>query len=394
MPIAKWATRKVRGTAVVLGLCTAVTTGLTPPLHAEPHSPLDIAVEAVVTAGAPGVYAVAESGGDSEHAAAGVARLGSGRSPDTGGRFRAGSVTKTFVATVVLQLVAEGRIRLDDPVNDHLPGLLPYTEPITIRQLLGHTSGLPRDIPHWNSPEEIDTRRWEVFTPAQLVREATQGVPLLFPPDTSFSYSNIGYTVLGMLVERVTGRSLATEVTRRISAPLGLRDTTLPTYQPFLLRPAARGYEQLRADGAPTDVTTYVMSRVWGSGNLVSSARDLNRFFDALLEGRLLPEEQLTEMKTVRPGVLGGIDYGLGIMSVPSPCGGPDWWGHGGDWPGYNTWSLHTEDTERQLTAGMSIDLTAPVEAHSAMLNAVAVTALCDSSAPHATTVLEKPDLR
>lgn len=394
MKFPEWATRSARRTAVVLGLCTALTAGLTSPLHAEPDSPLGTALDSVVMAGAPGAYAVTESGTVSEHAVAGVSRLGSSRLPDAGGRFRAGSVTKTFIATVVLQLVAEDKVRLDDPVNDHLPGLLPYPEPITVRQLLGHTSGLPRDISHWASPEEIDTRRWEAFTPAELVRQATEGVPLLFPPDTSFSYSNIGYTVLGVLVEQLTGRSLAAELTRRISAPLRLRDTALPAYQPFLLRPAARGYERLHENGAATDVTTYVMSRVWASGNLVSSARDLNRFFDALLDGQLLPEEQLTEMKTVRPGVLGGFDYGLGLMSVPSPCGGPDWWGHGGDWPGYNTWSLHTEDTERQMTAGMSIDLSAPTEAHAAMLNAVAPTALCAGPAHQLATALEKPDLR
>ncbi|MBK1786643.1 serine hydrolase domain-containing protein [Prauserella cavernicola] len=392
MPASTSTSKTARRSAVAIGLCTVVALGLTPPATADQRSPLGAALDSVVAAGAPGSYAATGTG---ERAVAGVAALGTHRSPDASGRFRAASVTKPFVATVVLQLVAEGRIGLDDPVAEHLPGLLPYPEPITIRQLLGHTSGLPRDIPPWNSLEEVDTGRWDRFTPTELVRLATDGVPLLFGPGTDFSYSNTGYTVLGMLVERVTGRSLATELTRRIIAPLGLWDTALPSAQPFLLRPAARGYEYLYGEDAPpTDVTTYVMSRAWAAGNLVSSARDLNRFFDALLDGRLLPEEQLTEMKKVRPGALGSFDYGLGLMSIASPCGGPDWWGHGGDFPGYNTWSLHTEDTGRQVTAGMNLDVTAPVDAHAAMVNQVLPAELCDGATPRTMTRIDPPDLR
>ncbi|MFF5988036.1 serine hydrolase domain-containing protein [Prauserella flavalba] len=389
------ATRPAWRSAVAIGLSIVVTTAPVPVVAAVAQTPVETALRSVVHAGAPGSYAVAVSEGDIERSVAGVADPGSTRAPDPEGRFRAASVTKTFVATVVLQLVAEGEVGLDDPVAVHLPGLLPYPEPITVRQLLGHTSGLPSDIAHWNTAEDVDTRRWQRFTPEQLVRQATDGVPLRFAPGTSFGYSNTGYTVLGLLVERVTGRPLDTELTRRIIAPLRLRDTAFPSGQPSLLRPAARGHEYLHGDAAPpTDVTTYVMSRVWASGNLVSSADDLNRFFAALLGGDLLPEAQLSEMKKVRHGALGSFDYGLGLMSAASPCGGPRWWGHGGDWPGYNTWSLHTEDTSRQLTAGMNRDLTAPVEAHSAMLTEVLPAGLCDGPAPRATPALEKPDLR
>jgi D-alanyl-D-alanine carboxypeptidase len=289
-------------------------------------------------------------------------------------------VTKTFVATVVLQLVGEGRVGLDDPIADHLPGLLPYAEPITVRQLLGHTSGVPRDIAHWQTLEEIDTERWVAFTPTQLVRLATDGVPLLFPPGTGFSYSNVGYTVLGMLVERLTGRSLAGELDRRVVRPLHLRDTSFPTYQPFLSRPAARGYERLYGETAPlTDVTTYVWSRLFASGNIISSPDDLNRFFGALLGGRLLSDDLLAQMKDARPESIGPFGYGLGLMHWPSPCAGndPDWWGHGGDVPGYNTWSMHTTDLTRQVSAGMNQDLTAPGAAYEAMVLGVLPTALC-----------------
>ncbi|GAB2957319.1 serine hydrolase domain-containing protein [Saccharothrix stipae] len=303
-------------------------------------------------------------------------------------------MTKTFVATVVLQLVGEGRLGLDDPVADHLPGLLPYAEPITVRQLLGHTSGVPRDIAHWQTLEEVDTKRWETFTPPQLVRLATDGRPLLFPPGTGFSYSNVGYTVLGMLVERVTGRSLAGELERRVFRPLHLWDTSFPTYQPFVVNPVARGYERLYGETAPlTDVTTYVWSRLWASGNLISSPDDLNRFFHALLVGHLLPDDLLAQMKDARPRSIGPFGYGLGLMRWPSPCGGEDWWGHGGDLPGYNTWSLHTTDLTRQVSAGMNQDSTAPAAAHENMLLTVVPTALCEEVPMSTTTAADIPYL-
>ncbi|MFC6092560.1 serine hydrolase domain-containing protein [Saccharothrix lopnurensis] len=365
-------------TLIVVGAVAALVAGPVTGIQASPGSPVRDALEQVVAAGVPGSYAAVVDGGATWRGSAGVGDLRTGRAPDPRGRVRVASVTKTFVAVVVLQLVGEGRLGLDDPIADHLPGLLPYAEPITVRQLLGHTSGVPRDIAHWQTLEEVDTKRWEGFEPAELVRRATDGVPLLFAPGTGFSYSNTGYTVLGLLVERITGRSLAGELERRVFRPLHLRDTSFPSHQPFLPRPAARGYERLYGEQAPlTDVTTYVWSRLWASGNVISSPDDLNRFFRALLGGRLLPAEQLARMKEFREGALGPIGYGLGLMRLPSPCGGPDLWGHGGDLPGYNTWSLHTTDLSGQVSAGMNQDITAPVAAHQHVLLTVVPAALC-----------------
>lgn len=361
----------------MVGMVAALVAGSVSGARASQDSPVRDALAQVVAAGVPGSYAAVVDGGVTWRGSAGVGDLRTGLAPDPRGRIRVASVTKPFVATVVLQLVGEGRLGLDDPIAGHLPGLLPYSEPITVRQLLGHTSGVPRDIVHWRTNEEIDTKRWERFEPTQLVRLATDGVPLLFPPGTGFSYSNTGYTVLGLLVERITGRSLAGELERRVFRPLHLRDTSFPSYQPFLPHAGAHGYERLYGEQAPlTDVTTYVWSRLWGSGNVISSPDDLNRFFGALLGGRLLPADVLAQMRDARPGALGPFGYGLGLMRVPSPCGGEDWWGHGGDVPGYNTWSLHTADLARQVSAGMNQDLSAPVAARQNLL-LTAATALC-----------------
>ncbi|MER5267887.1 serine hydrolase domain-containing protein [Actinosynnema sp. NPDC002837] len=368
----------IKRAGVVVGVVAALVAGSVSGARASADSPVREALAQVVAAGVPGSYAAVVDGAVAWRGSAGVGDLRTGRAPDPRGRFRVASVTKSFVATVVLQLVGEGRLGLDDPIADHLPGLLPYPEPITVRQLLGHTSGVPRDIAHWQTIEEVDTKRWESFEPTELVRLATDGVPLLFAPGTGFSYSNTGYTVLGLLVERITGRSLAGELERRVFRPLGLRDTSFPSYQPFLPFPAAHGYEQIYGEQAPlTDVTTYVWSRLWASGNVVSSADDLNRFFGALLGGRLLPADLLAQMRDARPGALEPFGYGLGLMHLSSPCGGEDWWGHGGDVPGYNTWSLHTADLGRQASVGMNQDITAPVAARQNVLLTVA-TALCD----------------
>lgn len=383
-----------RRIAVITTMCAAVLGAvIAPTAHADSDAVQD-AMQQTVAAGVPGSYAQTVTRRDDWYGSAGVGDVRTGGAPDPTGRFRAGSVTKTFVATVVLQLVAEGRFGLDDKIADHLPGLLPYPEPITIRQLLQHTSGLPRDIVHWKHPEEIDTQRWRRFEPTELIKLGTDGKPLLFAPGTGFSYSNIGYTTLGLLVEKTTGHDLDDELTRRIFRPLHLSDTSFPEHFPFMLRPAARGYEQiyLPEDGL-TDVTSYVMSRLWGSGNLVSSTNDLNDFFRALLGGKLLPAEQLTEMKRARPNALGPFGYGLGLMTRPSPCGGPAWWGHGGDVAGYNTWSMHTGDLTKQVTVGMNQDLSAPTAAHENAVSNVLPAALCDQPQPRTTTTERAPHL-
>ena len=383
----------IKRAGVVVGVVAALVAGSVSGAVASQGSPVRDALARVVAAGVPGSYAAVVAGEATWRGSAGVGDLRTGRAPDPRGRIRVASVTKPFVATVVLQLVGEGRLGLDDPIAGHLPGVLPYAEPITVRQLLGHTSGVPRDITHWQTVEEVDTKRWERFEPAELVRLATGGVPLLFPPGTGFSYSNTGYTVLGLLVERITGRSLAGELERRVFRPLHLRDTSFPSDQPFLPLPAAHGYERLYGEQAPlTDVTTYVWSRLWASGNLVSSPDDLNRFFGALLAGRLLPAGLLAQMRDVRPGALGPFGYGLGLMHLSSPCGGADWWGHGGDVPGYNTWSLHTADLDRQVSAGMNQDITAPDAARENIL-LTAATALCAEAPVAVASATEIPYL-
>ncbi|WP_410658846.1 serine hydrolase domain-containing protein [Amycolatopsis sp. lyj-112] len=354
--------RMFRGMAA-LAACTALFSGTlaTGSATAAPsRDGLQKALDAAVAAGSPGAYAGVLDQGGQWYGQSGVGDLAQGGAPDPRGRIRVGSITKTVVATAVLQLAGESKVGLEDRIQDRLPGLLPYAEPITVRQLLQHTSGIPA-TDRWNSLPEVDTTRWRHQSPDETIRKGTEGKPLSFPPGQGLVYSNTNYAVLGKLVEKLTGTDLNTVLQRRVLDKAGMRDSSLPYRYPHLDRAAARGYEKLYGpDVPPTDVTDYEMSRFWGSGNLVSTTDDLNRFFRTLLTGGLVPAAQLAEMRKTVPGGVGGLEYGLGLMRIrlPQGCAVPEAWGFNGSVPGYNTWSMHTADAARQISVGVTTNLT------------------------------------
>ena len=173
--------------------------------------------------------------------ASGVADLRTARPMRPNDRFRAGSLTKPFVATVVLQLVAEGRLSLSDTVERWLPGILPYGDQITVRQLLNHTSGVPDNTFVEPIVELYTGNRFRSWRPRELVALIAD-LPPDFAAGTAWSYSNTGYALAGLIVEQVTGHRLGRELKRRIFRPLRLRDTSFPIDFPFLLGRHARGY--------------------------------------------------------------------------------------------------------------------------------------------------------
>ncbi|MFE5571625.1 serine hydrolase domain-containing protein [Amycolatopsis japonica] len=355
----------MRRTVVAIACAALLSVTALPAAAAGKTDPRQAAMDAAVAAGIPGMVAVA----DDFRGVGGVASIERPGKPDASGRWRIASVSKVFVATLVLQLVAEKRVGLDEPVQRYLPGLLPYPEPITVRQLLQHTSGLPRDLAPedtWASGPEVDTERFEHFDSDDQIRLSVTKQPLQFKPGASWAYSNTGYNVLGLLVEKTTRKPLERALAERITGPLHLRDTSLPRDFPFLIRPAARGYEQLYdAPRGLTDVTTYNYSRYFGAGGMVSSGKDLNRFFEALFGGRLLPADLLKQMKTTVPA--GGMEYGLGLMKLNLKTAGACAddhvvWGHGGDLPGFNTLSFH-DDSGKDISTLATVDLTASPDA-------------------------------
>jgi D-alanyl-D-alanine carboxypeptidase len=271
---------------------------------------------------------------------------GAARPGPSAGRFRAGSITKSLVATVVLQLVGEGRAALDDPGEDR----------VTLRQLLQHTSGIAdygesdrfRDL--YGTTEDVVALRHRTWSPPELLAFVA-GQPRLFEPGSSWAYSSTNYLLLGLLIERITGHPYAAEVERRILRPLGLRDTELPGANPRIAGPHLHGY--LRGgDQQPVDVTAFNHSFAGAAGELVSSTTDLNRFFQELLTGRLLAPAQLTEMCAVQPTGQ-GFDYGLGIAKRRL-ADGTTVWGHNGGTFGFETFAWSTADGARQVTVAVT----------------------------------------
>ena len=309
---------------------------------------------------------------------AGVGNLRSGEPPRAGRQFRIGSVSKTFTAAVVLSLVDEGLVRLDAPIDRYLPGLLPYSQSITVRQLLAHRSGLlDYGTVVWANPKLVAESRHNDYLPAALVRIATQQ-PLQFTPGDDFGYSNTDYVVLGMLVERVTGHRYEFELWRRVLRPEGLHDTYVAGHDPRLRRPSMRGYEAVRSQGRLTDLTNYNMSVAWASGDIVSTASDINRFYTSLLAGRLIPRHLLRQMKRSRPA-FPGFEYGLGLGHTQM-CD-QRVWGHVGGVPGYGTYTFTSNDAGRQITVSVNRSITLSIAAEDA-INALVAAEFCgDASA-------------
>jgi D-alanyl-D-alanine carboxypeptidase len=321
-------------------------------------------VDGVVEAGAPGAVALVRTGQRTWQGASGLGDLRARRPARPADRFRIGSVTKSFLATVVLQLVAEGKLRLDDRLQRWLSGVIPGGERITIRQLLNHTSGLynytddllPRltAMPARQALRQMAARN---FRPQQLVAIATSHPPL-FPPGTRFAYSNTNYILLGLVVEQVTGDRLAAQLHQRILVPLKLADTELPDSHQGIRGPHVHGYAPpdqswLPSDGPAglVDVTQTNPSWSWAAGAMVSSATDLARFYQALLSGRLLDPGLLEAMQTTVDASEqfgAGAGYGLGLLRLPLGCDGQVW-GHGGELPGYATVAFSSRDAARQL---------------------------------------------
>jgi len=310
----------------------------------RPPAGLQRAARQLVDDGQPGVIIMTRRGQQVSHVVAGLADEASGQLMRPQDRVHIGSITKTFTATVVLQLAAEGRLSLNDSVQEWLPGVITgrgyHPAQITIRQLLQHTSGL-RDYtadPLFQTPQGL-ARTWR---PEQLVGAALR----LGPPVHGWLYSNTNYILLGMIIQKVTGHSPVTEIGRRILAPLGLHDTSFPLTSKQIPLPYAHGYY------GRIDVTNLVNPSVaWTAGAMISTVDDVARFYRALVTGQLLPLAQQRELLDTipvhDPGELFAEHYGLGIYRIQLPCGTA--WGHDGGYPGgFKTYTYTSPDGSRQ----------------------------------------------
>ena len=201
-------------------------------------------------------------------------------------RWRIGGVTKSFTATVVLQLVAEDKLALSDTLEKWLPGVISNGRAISIRQLLNHTSGI---YDYMNDPAVlgpyIEGDLTHVFDPEEGVKIAAAYGPL-FAPGTQLSYSNTNYALLAMIVRAATGKTIDAELQARLFAPLRLRSTSFPTLSE-IDGPHTHGYVFL--DRRAVRCHPLQPIGVGAAGAIVSNADDLARFYRALLDGHLLP---------------------------------------------------------------------------------------------------------
>ena len=331
---------------------------------------LQSALDGVHRAGVPGVFAEVRDTGRTWRGASGVADLGTGRPVTADMRQRIGSVTKTFTAAAVMQQVEQGRIRLDAPIGDYLPHLVPGErgERITVRMLLNNTSGIPDYIPYAFpslgafpslpdvSTESLDDNRYREFRPAELIEMGLAAPPASEPGALPGVYSNTNWLLLGQLLEEVTGVPAEEYITRNVIERAGLRDTAFPEGT-RIEGPHSRMYEAFYGlIDPPRDYSVYNMSWTGTGASLVSTMEDLNRFYAELLGGRIVSRSSLAEMqRTVPVRALDGsmIEYGFGLHKVGTDCG--TFWGHDGTVWGAGTISLTRADGKRQMSVAVNL---------------------------------------
>ncbi|MFX0577730.1 serine hydrolase domain-containing protein [Nocardia nepalensis] len=337
----------------------------------EPVDILQAGADAAVASGVPGVIGLVRNGSQTRYVHAGYGDLSTRTTADPAAQFRIGSFTKAFVAVVLLQLEAEHRLSLDDPIDRWVPGAVPDNAGITVRQLLNHTSGLPEyaDDPRISLPYFAGIEPPQAQSPQALVDIALQR-GRTGAPGERFDYANTNYVVAGMVITAVTGKHTADEVRERIIEPLHLRDTAFPVTDPNPHGNWLHGYTWQR------DISI-ASPRIYGAaGAMVSTLDDFATFTHALYSGRLLPPEQQAELVTTVPTQDSGNGYGLGIMHAQAPCGPV--WAYVGRVLGYDNRIIVSEDGDRiALLIGNEFHLLADHTSGARILDDAAVRAFC-----------------
>ena len=318
--------------------------------------------------GAPGVLALVHLDGQVIRTRSGVADVKTNAAIAENATFRAASVMKTFVATVVLQLVAEKKLALGDTLKKLLPEVLVAKSgndgaKVTLRHMLQQTSGLydyRKALPADESEESYLRHRFDTYTESELTQKAMQHAPDFIPDPEHprWQYSNTNYLLLARIVEKTTGRDWEREIEARIFERLHLTGAKLPGNDAHLPSPFLAGYEKFATEGELVDVTLRSASAAGAAGSLVATTDDLDTFFRALADGTLLPPAELAEMqKTVAAddyaALMPGIRYGLGVFWYPLSCGGGYWNGLG-DTLGYMVRTAVTADGRRSAVVAVS----------------------------------------
>ncbi|MET8752312.1 serine hydrolase domain-containing protein [Streptomyces sp. NPDC004667] len=264
-------------------------------------------------------------------------------------RFRIGSETKTFTVTALLRLVDRKKAGLDDPIGRYVAGV-PNGDRITLRQLAGMRSGLFNysEDPAFDKALTTDPDR--PFTPQELLGYSFRH-PVRFAPDARFEYSNTNLILLGLVVEKITGRPIGDVIAQDVLKPAGLRHTLFPVGAQFP-RPHAHGYTNQTASGKIEDSTDWNPSWAWSAGAMISDLQDLRSWAKTVATGTLLtPATQAERLKT-RPIGIPGAGYGLGIFDVQG------WIGHNGSIPGYESLTVYLPQEKATMVVLMNTDVT------------------------------------
>ncbi|MGQ1838280.1 serine hydrolase [Kocuria turfanensis] len=322
------------------------------PLPQELTARLDAAARrSFAQASAPGAVVGVASPEGTWTQAYGVADPATGEPMDVDVHTRIGSATKTFTATLVLQLAEEGELSLDDPIGDYVEGI-PHGDRITLRQLADMTSGIASYSRNEEFQRALFAAPETVYTPGELVAFGVAESPL-FAPGEQFDYSNTNYVLLGLVAEQVTGRPVGELMEERIFDPLGLDETVWPGASTALPEPFARGFT-LQGDTAtpeaPADATHWSPTWAFTAGNLISDMDDLLTYGRALGTGQGLLEadsqrERLTSFSPPERG------YGLGVGCIDG------WVGHTGELPGYNTTVYYDTTTDTTVVVQVNSDI-------------------------------------
>lgn len=313
-----------------------VTDGFSPEIQLALHQIVERNLAATESPGAlVGVWYPGQ--GEWQHAA-GLGDLETGAPVSLDDHVRIASNTKTFVATVVLQLVDEGYVGLDDPIEDYVPGI-PNGTIITVRQVLGMTSGIADFIAVPEIAAEYAANPLIAMTHDEILAWIRESEPA-FVPGAQTHYCNSNYIVLGYLIEAVTGKTPAHEISIRLIAPLGLTGTSFPL-TPIMPQPVMNGYFAENLGDSLIDVTRSNPNFAWTTGAMISTLADLHTWVKALATGSmLLSNETLAERDTWNSLVPGSsiASYGLGILNYRG------FLGHNGGIAGYSSWMLHNPD--------------------------------------------------
>lgn len=315
---------------------------------------LDDAIRKVMDeAKVPGVQVALSAPGKGAYVRAfGVADKATGAPMTDRLNMRIGSETKTFTVTAMLKLVDEGKIGLDDPIGKYVDGV-PNGDRITLRELAGMRSGLFNYSADEDFFKALTSDPQRPFTPQELLGYSFKH-PVLFEPNAKFDYCNTNLILIGLVVEKISGQTLADYITEEVIEPAGLKNTLFPTGAEFPT-PHAQGYTDQTASGKTEDAADWDPSWGWAAGAMISDLTDLRQWAKVLATGELLTPATQAERLDVVPA-LPGTGYGLGIFNVQG------WIGHNGSLPGYQSLTVYDPQSKATLVVLLNTDISAEGE--------------------------------